>query len=245
MTLRRILAFIAAGAFAAIGLLGAVVVPNGCTSGPPGPGLRQMSLMRCYVDQRFGLRFAIALGGLFVASAIGVMAIRGLRVRSGQRDRHRSTDGAAWWYARGTLLLLLAAAMLYMLAGGCEPWSWFSCGHLPFGTATRGLIVSLPALAIVALVAIPARWPISRGDGRSPAGGSLWPMLAFAVFAAGVVLALAWPGGCGPLGPLLACWPVPRLGLRIGTMFAAATVAVWLTAFGALGERRRTGRSPA
>jgi hypothetical protein len=200
-----------------------------------------MQGMRCAVDQRFGLRFAIALGGLFLASAIAVMAIRRLRVRAGESDRRHSTDGAAWWYARGTLLLLLAPTMLFLLAGGCSPWSWFSCGGLPFSTATRALIVSLPALAIVGLVTIPARWPISRNLGRSRHRGARWPMLGFAVFAAGMVLAVAWPGGCGP-DTTLACWVVPRMGLRIGTMFAGATLAVWLIALGALLDRRWTDR---
>jgi hypothetical protein len=234
----RVVALVAAGAVAAGGVLAAVLLPNGCSSWPRGPGLRQMWQMRCYVDQRFGLRFAIALGGLFVASAIAVMAIRGLRVRSGQRDRHRSTDGAAWWYTRGIVLLLLASTMLFMLAGGCEPSSWFSCGRLPFGTATRALMLSLPALTIVGLVTIPARWPISRTSVGAEGMPSLAPRLGFAVFAAGVVLAVAWPGGCGPTGPYLGCLPVPRMGLRVGTMFAGATVAVWLTAFGSLFERR-------
>jgi hypothetical protein len=241
----RVVALIAAGAVAAGGLLAAVLLPNGCSSQWFGPGLSTLQRMPCFVDQRFGLRFAIALGGLFSASAIAVMAIRGLWVLGGERDRRRSTDGAGWWYARGILALVLAAAMLFMVAGGCAPWSWFSCGLLPFDTAIRALIVSLPVLAIVALVTIAGRWPISRTNGRTDARDSLGPRLAFAVFAAGMVLAVAWPGGCGPTGPYLGCLPVPRMGLRIGTMFAGATVAIWLVALGALLERGRARRPPA
>jgi hypothetical protein len=222
----------------------ALLLPNACSSEPYGPSFpRTLQALPCFVDHRFGLRFAISLGGLFVASVIAVMAIRGLRIGAGGRDSRHSADGPSWWYARGILLLLLGATLVFTVLGGCAQWSWFGCGHLPFVTVIRGLVVSLAALAIVLLAMVPARWPISRTDGSIRRASSFVSRLAFAMFAAGVVLALALPGGCGPSGPIMECVVVPRIGLRIGTMFVVATVAVWLTALGAHLQRGRTGRS--